>query len=530
MATKADDIIKRFDVLRGNRGNWEGHWQEIAELVYPQRQDFLGDRTEGDKRMEKVYDSTPIQANELLASGLHGMLTNPASKWFSLSITNREIAEMEDVKRWLWDVQEIMLAEIHHPKAKFSPNMHEVYMEFGAFATGVMFVGESLGDNSLNFSARPLSESYLAESADGIVDTNYRKFKWTVRQVVQRWTIEKVSKHTRELYEKKKFDDKVEILHAIQPRTDFNPRKRDRANMPVASVYMEKKENHILDDGGFMEMPIMAPRFSKTPLEIYGRGPATTSLPDIKMLNEMMKTTISAAQKVVNPPLLASDEGAIGPIRAIPNGINYFREGTTPLSALQTHADIRLGEELMQSVRNRIREAFFIDQLQLREGPQMTATEVLQRTEERLRLMGPVLGRVQTEFLGPMIDRSYGILERAGKFPEPPDAARGQELEVVYESPIARAQKTIETQGIPRTLEIMGPLIQADPSIMDRVDGDKAFKEVSETFGVNPHFMRDDAEVEAIRNDRAQSQQLQEGAALAEQGAGAVKDLAGAVS
>ena len=159
----------------------------------------------------------------------------------------------------------------------------------------------------------------------------------------------------------------------------------------------------------------------------------------------------------------------------------------------------------MDGVRARIRERFFIDQLQLQQGPQMSATEVLQRTEEKLRLMGPMLGRLQTELLGPMIDRVFSLLLRQGKFPEVPEVLKGMKIKIEYESPIARAQKQLEASGILRTFDIMSSMIQVDPTIMDGFDGDAAFKHIGmDLHGINPKLYRSQDDIDAIREQRAE--------------------------
>ncbi len=529
MATEASDFLSRFERLKADRGTWESLWQELADYLYPRRSNFTGKRTAGEKQHEKIFDSTPVIINELLASGLHGMLTNPSVQWFNLVINDVRFLKDLEVKRWLKTVTEIMFNEINRPQAVFSSSIHELYLEYSAFGTGVMFVMENEGMDGLVFSARALTENLLAEGHEGIIDTDYRIFEMTVRQLIQQWG-DNVSPEVKKMQADDKLDEKIEIFHGIQPRKDFNPFKKDGKNKPILSIYIEKKTKHILNEGGFDETPFMAPRVSRAPDEIYGRGPGTSSLADIKMLNEMMKTTLTAAQKVVSPPLMAEDDSAIGPLKAIPNGVNYFRKGSKAVEAMKTSADIGLGEALMESVRERIRSSFFIDQLQLGQGPQMTATEVIQRTEEKLRLMGPMLGRLQTELLGPLIDRVFGILSRMGKFPTPPRQIAGANIDIEYTSPIARAQKTLDAQGLLRMIEIMSPLIQTNPAILDGLNGDKALAGLSSDFGVNPFFLNDDAAIANIREARAQEAQDAVDAELAMKNSKAAKDASAAVA
>jgi len=243
------------------------------------------------------------------------------------------------------------------------------------------------------------------------------------------------------------------------------------------------------------------------------------ALPDILMLNSMMKTIIRGAQKIVDPPLQVPDDGLLGPVRTVPGGTNYYRAGSNDrIEPLATGARPDIGLDILENVRLRIREAFFIDQLQLNEGPQMTATEVLQRTEEKLRMMGPILGRLHFEFLKPLIDRVFAVMLRADLLPEVPEELSGVNLETRFSSMIARAQRSSEADNITRVMGIIAPFIEIDPSVMDNVDLDGMIKHVGDIFNVSHEVFKNTDEVEAIRQQRAavQQQQLQQQQQLGE--------------
>ena len=258
---------------------------------------------------------------------------------------------------------------------------------------------------------------------------------------------------------------------------------------------------------GYHELPFMAPRFYKNPWEMYGRGPGTTALPDVKMLMEVMRTTIRAAQKATDPPLQAPDDGFLNPIRTTPGGVNFYRAGSTDrIEPIDFGSNPGVGYDVVNDLRARIREVFFIDQLQLREGPQMTATEVLQRTEEKLRLMGPLMGRLQTELLGPMLGRVFGILNRQGKIPPMPEVMQGQGIRPIYTSPVAKAQEQVEANGLMRSLQVLTPFLEMEPQVTDRFDGDEIAKGVFEMFSVRPRFLRTDEATAQIRETRKKDQ------------------------
>ena len=375
-----------------------------------------------------------------------------------------------------------------------------------------MFVGEPSTREGISFRAISIDEIFIAENADGIVDTVFRSFKMTVRQIVQKWGEKSLSPRIARMYEKKDYDKEVDLLHCVYPREEATKGKKAATMLPVASIYIDEKEKHVLAEGGFDEMPYMVSRWSKAVGEVFGRSPAMTALPDIKMLQEIMKTTIKAAQKVVDPPLLVPDDGVLGPIRTIPGGLNYYRASSgARIEPLLTGGNIPISFDMMQDLRDRIRTMFFLDQLQFQGAPRMTATEVVERTERTLRLLGPTLGRLQSEFLGPMIDRIFGVLSRAGRLPEVPESISERELKIEYVSPLARAQRQTETQGIMRTLEFVGPIAGMDPQAAQIIKGADTVRHIAELNGVPPMLLKSDEELmeEVKAQQEAQAAQQQ---------------------
>lgn len=512
-------LCKRKGKLKAQRGTWETHWQDLTNFVLPNSADFNLQRSKGDKRSTLIYDSTGVHSNEMLAAGLHGMLTNPASDWFSLRLKEPQqgMEDQAEVKDWLEDTAGAILSELSAPDVAFPSHIHEYYLSLCSIGTACMFIGEPSQREGISFRAIHIDEIYIAESADGIIDTVFRQFKMTVRQIVQKFGEDSLSPRIKRMYEKKDYDKEVELLHCVYPREDVQKGKKAATMLPVASVYLDEKDQHVLAEGGFDEMPYMVSRWSKAIGEVFGRSPAMTALPDIKMLQEMMKTTIKAGQKIVDPPLLVPDDGVLGPVRTIPGGLNYYRSSTgARIEPLLTGGNIPISFQMMEDLRNRIRMTFFLDQLQFQGGPQMTATEVIERTERTLRLLGPTLGRLQSEFLGPMIERIFGVLSRAGKLPLAPEILSEQQLKIEYVSPLARAQRQTETQGIMRTLEFIGPIAGMDPQAAQIVKGADTVRHIAELNGVPPKLLKSDddlmEEAKAQQQAMAAQQQMMQGA------------------
>lgn len=502
--------------MRGARTNWDSHWQEVTDVVIPRKRNVYDHRQQpgGDKRQTKVFDTTAIKANETLASALQGMLTNPSTQWFDLTTGIPELDNRKAVRQWLQKAVRKIIQVLNN--TNFQTEIHEVYIDLGSIGTASLRMEED-DESMVRFQARPIYESYVKENHKGMVDTLSRELKLTSRQIKQKFNFEKAAKRLDEMDVMKlnKFDQDADkewnIIHFVGPKEDF-PKELLPAStrrFKIVSLHIVEDLDIVIEAKGFKEFPYAVPRWGKTSGEIYGRGPGITALPDINMINEMMKTHIRAAQKIVDPTLQVPDDGMLLPIKTIPGGINYYRAGTGDrIEPLNTGGRLDISQQIMEDVRRSIREAFFIDQLQLLEGPQMTATEVLQRTEEKLRLLGPVLGRLHFELLKPLIDRVLGIMGRRGELPpNPPAELKDIDLQVEFSSMIARAQKASEADNIQRVVGIMAPFVEAQPEIMDNIDGDGLLKFVGNIFNVPQEMFREEEEVEQTRTNRAQAQQ-----------------------
>ena len=514
-------LISRFDRLSGKRQNWETHWQEVADYMLPRKADITKKRARGDKRMERIFDSSPLQALELLASSLHGMMTNPSTPWFTLRFKKLEDSNDDEAKLWLEEATEIMYTAFN--RSNFQQEIFELYHDLITFGTAAMFIEED-EDDLVRFSTRHIDEVYVAENKKGTIDTIYRKFHMTARALVQKFG-DKVSEDIRTLATKNPYEE-IDIIHVVYPRDEFNPKKKDKANMPFESIYFEYKGGNELSVSGFKEFPFVVPRYLKASNEVYGRSPAMTALPDVKMLNEMCKVTIKAAQKQVDPPLLVPDDGFLLPVRTVPGGLNFYRSGTRDrIEPLNIGANNPLGLNMEEQRRNAIREVFYVNQLQLQQGPQMTATEVIQRNEEKMRLLGPVLGRLQSELLRPLIDRTFNILLRNNQFPQAPESLSGVNIDIEYVSPLAKAQKSTELQSIMRGIEILGSLANAAP-VFDYINFDNLVKHVADIVGMPQKLLKSQGEVTAMRDQQQQQQQEQAQMQQAQQ----VAQMAGAAA
>ncbi len=503
----ATQLLKRLGSLKNQRQVWESHWQEIADYVVPRKADITKKRTAGDKRTELVFDGTAIHAAELLSASLHGMLTTSSVRWFSLRFREKELDMNDEAKEWLESVEDTMYQAFN--RSNFQEQVHELYHDLICFGTGVMFI-EKDPDFTVRFQTRHCSEVFLTEDSNGRVDTVFREFKMPARAIIDRFgdTVDSkiIKRAETNPYEM------TTLVHAVYPRHERDVIKVNSENKPFASVYLDPDSRTILSESGFDEFPYVAPRFLKASFEIgYGRSPAMTALPDIKMLNRMSEVTIRAAQKQIDPPLMVPDDGFMLPVRTVPGGLNFYRSGTRDrIEPLNIGANNPLGLNMEDQRRKAIQSAFYVDQLILSQGPQMTATEVMQRTEEKMRLLGPVLGRLQAELLQPLINRVYNLMTRDRLFAPAPEFMQNTGIEIEYVSPLAKAQKSGDIQAAMRLFELMGPLAQIDQSVIDYIDADGLAKYLMQTLSVPATTIRGEEQVSEIRQQRANQMQAEQ--------------------
>ena len=503
--TLAKQLKDNLSRLMEKRSNFESHWQEVADLMLPRKAEITKERARGDKRHTQIFDATAIHALELLAASLHGMLTSSANRWFSLRFKETQLNESDEAKEWLEDSTQRMYDVIS--KSNFQQEIFECYHDLIAFGTSCLMIEEDQED-VLNFSARHIKEIYIQENKKGFVDTLYRRFKMPAQAVISKFGFENVSREVQNTANKNPFDD-IDLVHVVRPRIDFDPNKKDKKNMPFQSVYFEYGSGHIISIGGFLEHPYVIPRYLKASTEQYGRSPGMNALADVKVLNKMVENSLKAAAKQIDPPLLIPDDGMLAPIRMSPGSINYYRSGSRDrIEPLNINANNSITINNENQRRDAINKMFHIDQLVVTENRNMTATEVIQRQEEKMRILGPVLGRLQSELLSPLITRVFNILLRNGLFMQSPDILQQQELKIEFVSPMALAQRGQELQSLMRGLEIFGSLAQTMP-VMDYIDENGLVKNIIDILGLPAKVIKSDAEVEQIRTERAEQEAQQ---------------------
>lgn len=509
----AQHVVIYYARMKGMRVNWDAHWDLITRyIMLNDKRLVFGNQVPGggDIKFNTLFDATGVHANELLASALHSMLTSPTSFWFDLETGIAEVDNDDDVRLWLQKTKMYMHQLFN--ESNFQTEIHEVYLDLGSFGTTTMRI-EKDKDTVIRFHCRPIFESYISENNKGVVDTIYRRFKWSWKQIAEEFGIDKLPPQFAKLVKDNRPDQLVEhyVIHAVYPREEWDNSLGNPKKYKFASCYVLEETQLLLNESGFRTNPYVTPRWLKVAGEVYGRSPGMKALGDIKVINEMQKTQLKSAQKTMDPPLQMPHDGFVMPVQVGPGDINFYESGTQDrIEPLLTGSRIDFGFQMMDDIRKRIHSAFFIDQLQLAQGPQMTATEVRQRADDQLRLLGPILGRQESELLRPMVERVFDILLEEKLLPQPiPKVLEGRNVQVKYISQIAKAQKISELDNFNRAIQTIGPVVQADPTAMDNINSDEAVKYIFKLLGTPAEILRKDKAVKDMRDQRQQAQEKQ---------------------
>lgn len=532
----AEELKARLQIMKGLRGNFDTQWQEVKNLIWPDGGDFNRTRSAGEKTNLEIFDMTAALALEQSAA-LHESLSTPRTqRWHRLVPTNAKLRESVRVKEWFEAATDVLFGFRNSPRAKFYNAIHEDWKSTLAYGNGNIYV-EELKTGGIAYRYTHVGSCWIDVDPNGNIDTIFYEYPLTARASVKRWgdgapgvakDAMSSNPHTEHRY-----------LHAVFPNDDHDPDSlaSDKRAFVAYEVCLDSCQ--IMETGSYHELPYMWSRYTVNPAEMYGRGPAMLILPDLKTLQEMEKVFLRSGQKVADPPLLVADDGKLGRgDRRIKLGAGKLTMGGVDANGrpmvmpLHTGARLDITLEMANQRRDLIRRAFSLDlvDILLQDRPDMTATEVIERAREKGLLVAPIVGRHQSEKLGPMIEREIRIAQRQRKLPPlPPELveARG-EYEIEYESDATRMQKSSEVSAFTKTFEALGPFFESNPSLLSVFKQDEAIRASFETLGGSSRLLNTPDEYGEIQAAHARAEEEAQMAANVPVAAKGVRDLAAA--
>jgi len=515
------ETLREFSELQTYRNVFASHWEEVAELILPTYRNtfmFGNYNWPGQKKTDRQVDATGMMALSRFAAICDSLLTPRNSYWHGLEANDPYVMKDRATRLWFESTAKKLFKYRYAAQGNFSAQNQANYQSLGAFGNAQMFIDEFdatlSGVKGLRYKAVPMGELFYRENHQGMVDGFVRWFRLTARQAKQKWpeTFPAVLQAALEANSEQLFD----FLHRVVPRTDFEPGRLDIKGKPYASYYVCMKSQTLLQEGGYRSFPMAVSRYDQSPGEVYGRSPAMMVLPALKTLNAEKRTFLKQGHRAADPVLLTNDDGLLSfdltPGAMNPGGMNPDGK---PLVGVLPTGNIQITEDMMKEERALINDAFLVTLFQiLTETPTMTATEVIERTNEKGILLAPTIGRQQSEYLDPMIHRELDLLSSQGLLdPMPPRLreAKGA-YDVVYTSPLSKAMKAQEAAGFFRTIEGVKELmaVSQDQSLLDRFDFNTAIPAIADIQSVPESWMADDKQVAAKQKARADAAQRQE--------------------
>ncbi len=540
-SSRINNIFQRFKVLKNNKQSLTSLFQLISEYVYNRKYDGQDIPNAGIFADEDIYDNTAQRANGIMANVMVNNIWPNGPRTFSLGRT-WDTPDTEEVKTYFSYVNQQMYSVMDNTKAGLQTALDEYMLDQGAFATSGIYVKEKEDDRAVpvRYEAWSIKGRYIDEGPDGNIDTIFSEISMSVRNAVKVYGYENLSARVRKDFDNGDIENKVKILHVIEPRLERDKSKKGVKDMPIASIHIEVDTRKILKESGMEEMPVFIGRFSKVPGEIYGRSPAMVAMADILEINAVREAISIATEKQLDPPMAVYDDGALGAgaIDTSAGAINVFSvtgrlNAGKPIEPLYTVGELQSSYTHIDTLKETINNHFYLDRLlDFNNETRMTLGEAQLRNALRGQSLGAFYARQENEVITPMIERTFNILLKLGRLgviqgskEEVEQLKRGMQpvyipeelvqrmmngedfYEITYLSPAKRTMQSEELRGIIETANFAVQVAPASPEIIDNIDFDKLIARVAKLSGAPMELIKDSDTVKKIREARAKQQE-----------------------
>lgn len=533
---RAEELIQRYEQVLSGRRQFESYWQSLHDYFYVEAQDINKSYSPGNELDAScLWDSSTLEAPDVFASGFMNYLTPPTSKWFKLRHQNPKLQENKAVAKFFDDVTEAVNSTIN--RSNFYDQMFPSYKSSGVFGTTTLFLEEDPYED-VRFYNMPLKQVAIVEDGRGRVCAYFIEFEYTANQAASRWGKENLSRELQEEIQQGKGDTKKhKFLLFIGQRFAREVQKEDKKNLPIEALWIEVAAKSIVEESGYHEFPAMCHRFDKRPFIPWGYSPAMKALPFARILNAIAKTNLRSMMKHTDPPIAVPDNAFLMPFNQNPRAINYYRKDAMPdgksIFPFGNFGDPNAGLQAVAFYQQEVKRLMFNDIFLAfnQITKEMNNPEVAERINEKMTMLGPAVGRYLSEVLNPVVHRIIGILQRKGSLPEAPrEIVDNPFYEVDFVGQLAQAQRRTELNTLVTGLTMIGQMAQFNPEVMDKVDPDKVADEVWAITGAPVKVLRDDAEIQKIREGRAEAALKQQQMMTLESGARMAKDAGNAAA
>lgn len=493
------DVIRYWERAKTARHNHENLWDTISRFVFPNGGDFTRQVVAGTQRNDLVYDSTPSLALRDSTAVIEGLFTPQGTIWQGVQAMDPSIRHRHDVQQYGHALQQVLFAHRNNPRADFQGQKRLSNVSTAAFGNECNFE-EEMPNGLIRYESVAIREVWPEWDALNNLGRIYRCRKYTAEQAEQKWGKGRAGKKVSDAMQQKKPDAEFEFLHVVQPRPGYDPFSPLALEMPWESLWIAVEDKHLVDEGGFQEMPYQYGRAFIVPGETYGRGIGDAVLPDTMSLHTMERVETGARELAAQPPVLAHGDGSLGygqkriaikPLSILWGAID--EKGRRLVDVLDVNPRFDGIADSKEQKREHIRKSFLVDLFQIFADRSMTAAEVMVRLNEKGALIAPLAGSQNSEIFGPMTQRELGIHARAGRLPPMPEALREAQagLELVYENEATRLigqQKLVSMQqGLAFLSELAGAT--GDETVLQLPNTEEWAREGLKINQINPRLL-----------------------------------------
>ena len=540
MANRVDILLSRNDKLKSEKATLHGIYELISEYVFNKKYNLARTPNGGIFVDGDIYDNSGLRANSIMANVMVNNLWPNGPRTFRINPTN-DTPDTAEIKEYFKYANNQIHSVMDNVRAGLVTALDEYMLDQGSYGISGIYVSETEQDIScpVRYTAWDIKSMCIDEGTDGLVDTVFVEIEMSVRNAVKEYGLEALGAKTQKAFLEGNLEEKIKILHVIEPRLERNPKKFGVKDMPIASVHIEIASRKIIKESGFEEMPVFVGRFIKVLGEKYGRSPAMVAMPDILEANAVREAISIATEKQLDPPLAVYDDGSLGggTIETSAGAINVFSvsgriNNGRPIEPLYTVGELQSSYNHIETLKESINNHFYLDRLlDFNNETRMTLGEAQLRNALRGQSLGTFYARQEMEVITPLIKRTINILLKRGLL----GVIQGSQEEIellkngirpvyipnvlverilmgadVYEidfvSPAKRTMQSEELQGIIETANFAVGVAPALPEILDNIDIDKMLNRVAKLSGAPLEVLKDSETVQSLRKARAEQQ------------------------
>lgn len=501
------------------KGSLDSFWQEIAENHYPERADFTSQRSLGSDVTSQLYSSEPVLFRREFGNFLGAILRPKGRQWFKIQPSLATLRELTKVQTWLKPRTQNLRSVLYSRRSGYSRAQAAADHDYSTFGNCVGSCEETQDKTGLRFRTWHLRDCAWRQNLDGVVDTMFRKFKPTARDLCakanQGWSI---NTKVKEICDKNP-DTEINCMHIEMPILNYDYSIK-KPQFDWVSLYYDVDNKHLLSFKQIPEFDYFVDRWFLIDGSPYGVSPCVVcSMPDARSLQLMTWSILEAGEKAVEPPLIAQHEAIIGGINIAAAAVtyvdkNYDERTGEVIRALDLGGSPQFGEVLREGITKNLSAAWFLNKLFMPQTYDKTAYEANRLHEEYLRTIEPIIEPAEAERNGNHLEIALAKSMRLGllgPMDDMPEELKGNDIDFDYDNPMEDARKQENTFAFKAAMEVNQVVQPYKPSVIGNFDFNAAYRDAIQGVAP-PNWLLDEDEAQAAIANAEKEQQLSDAA------------------